>query len=362
MALAMAVPAVTGWYVHVNSFPPLHAEWDPRVGGARRRRCCSACSGCGTPRRSRSRCPGAACCWWCSSPGWRWMLALAFVDGSHGVSRILGEQYEYLRTARTTTDLHATLQEYVGRIRLRTAALAGAHRRPPTRGPDVLRGPRPGRAGQRLRRRDGGHRDRGDHRGRGAGHHARPRRRDSRAPGRAVPGARPGGGLAVGLRGRDVRRHRGLGGRLPRARGDPAQPRLVRPRRPAARLLRDDVLRPAPARGARRGGARRGAVMVPARPRGRRRTGGGGGLRAPRLQLLDALPAIHDRYYEGVGGRRPWAYWMWGDLAALAFSAGPLVVRGSRSSPARFTERAPGPWPGSPERVPRWCCSRTCRS
>ena len=32
MVLAMAVPAVSGWYVHVHSFPPLHAEWHPRTG------------------------------------------------------------------------------------------------------------------------------------------------------------------------------------------------------------------------------------------------------------------------------------------------------------------------------------------
>ena len=30
--LAMALPAITGWDVHVRSFPPLHAEWDPRIG------------------------------------------------------------------------------------------------------------------------------------------------------------------------------------------------------------------------------------------------------------------------------------------------------------------------------------------
>jgi hypothetical protein len=47
------------------------------------------------------------------------------------------------------------------------------------------------------------------------------------------------------------------------------------------------------------------------------------------FSYLEALPAIHSRYYEGVGGRRPWAYWMWGDLAALAFSAGPLVGAGT---------------------------------
>ena len=32
MAAAVAVPAVSGWDVHVRWFPPLHAEWDPRVG------------------------------------------------------------------------------------------------------------------------------------------------------------------------------------------------------------------------------------------------------------------------------------------------------------------------------------------
>jgi hypothetical protein len=45
-----------------------------------------------------------------------WMLALAFVDGSHGVSRILGTSYEYLPTARATTDLPHTLATYVSRI------------------------------------------------------------------------------------------------------------------------------------------------------------------------------------------------------------------------------------------------------
>jgi hypothetical protein len=42
----------------------------------------------------------------------------------------------------------------------------------------------------------------------------------------------------------------------------------------------------------------------------------------------DALPALHERYLDGVGGRRPAAYWTWGGLAALAFSAGPLAGAG----------------------------------
>ncbi len=52
------------------------------------------------------------------------------------------------------------------------------------------------------------------------------------------------------------------------------------------------------------------------------------------FSYLAALPAIHDRYFEGVGGRRPWAYWMWGDLAALAFSARADRLRRGRAAAA----------------------------
>ncbi len=42
----------------------------------------------------------------------------------------------------------------------------------------------------------------------------------------------------------------------------------------------------------------------------------------------DALPALHERQYEGVAKNRPPTYWWWGNLAALAFSAGPLAYAG----------------------------------
>jgi hypothetical protein len=48
--------------------------------------------------------------------GLAWMLALAFVDGDGGVGDVLNHPYEYLITARATTDLPATLAEYVSRI------------------------------------------------------------------------------------------------------------------------------------------------------------------------------------------------------------------------------------------------------
>lgn len=42
----------------------------------------------------------------------------------------------------------------------------------------------------------------------------------------------------------------------------------------------------------------------------------------------EAYPVLVDRYYEGIATDRPASYWMWGNLAALAFSAGPLLGAG----------------------------------
>jgi hypothetical protein len=113
---AMAVPAVTGWAVHVISFPPLHADWAPRVG----------------PGTIPAVVLGAAAVLWL--PGWfrsarwpsvlvgswalalAWLVALATVDGLDGLGVILQTKYEYLDTARAVTDVRQALQEYVARI------------------------------------------------------------------------------------------------------------------------------------------------------------------------------------------------------------------------------------------------------
>ncbi|MER7558247.1 hypothetical protein ABTZ46_14975 [Nocardioides sp. NPDC126508] len=42
----------------------------------------------------------------------------------------------------------------------------------------------------------------------------------------------------------------------------------------------------------------------------------------------EAYPVLVDRYWDGLASQRPGAYWTWGDLAALAISAGPLVGAG----------------------------------
>jgi len=116
MVAAMGVPAALDWYVHVHSFPPLHAEWDPRVGwgtapavalGAAALISASRVSETASWKRLLVSCYVASVAWF---------LALAYVDGHDGVGQILGTSYEYLRTARTTTDIRATLEEYVSRI------------------------------------------------------------------------------------------------------------------------------------------------------------------------------------------------------------------------------------------------------
>jgi hypothetical protein len=45
----------------------------------------------------------------------------------------------------------------------------------------------------------------------------------------------------------------------------------------------------------------------------------------------DAYPVLRERYLDGIAADRPLAYWWWGDLAALAVSAGPLVGAGLAS-------------------------------
>ncbi len=42
----------------------------------------------------------------------------------------------------------------------------------------------------------------------------------------------------------------------------------------------------------------------------------------------EAYPVLAERYYEGIAELRPARYWAWGNLAALAFSAGPLLGAG----------------------------------
>lgn len=116
VALAMAVPAVTGWDVHVRSFPPLHAAWDPRLGPGTVPAVLVALLGIryAATLAGTASWPRLLVLTWAA--GLAWMVALALVDGRDGIGEILQTPYEYLRTARATDDLPHTLGEYVSRI------------------------------------------------------------------------------------------------------------------------------------------------------------------------------------------------------------------------------------------------------
>jgi hypothetical protein len=125
VAVAFAVPPLFDWEVWpraprslaAGELAPLHGYWEPKLLG-----------------------PGTLPAIAIALLGWRyavdlavrlswrrllltsyvvglaWLLALAFVDGADGISRVLGDKYEYLRSARAVTDVHALLTTYVDRI------------------------------------------------------------------------------------------------------------------------------------------------------------------------------------------------------------------------------------------------------
>lgn len=123
MAAAVAVPLLTGWEVYPRVDPssddiaPLHGLWEPKLFGpgtlpAIAIALLSAKYATSVAERLSWR--------WlllvCFVVGLAWLLALAFVDGPSGISRVLGNEYEYLPTARRITDVHATVQEFTSRI------------------------------------------------------------------------------------------------------------------------------------------------------------------------------------------------------------------------------------------------------
>ena len=116
MGVAMAVPTATGWDVHVRSFPPLHAEWDPRVGAGTLPAIVLAGLAARFAVDLSSRLSWRPLLAAVFAAGLAWMLSLALVDGTDGIGHILETPYEYLRTARRVTDVHRLLQEYVSRI------------------------------------------------------------------------------------------------------------------------------------------------------------------------------------------------------------------------------------------------------
>jgi len=123
VALAFAVPPLLGWDVHARtpppdrSLPPLHGWWRPQAFGP------------GTVPAVvvallavRFAVPLAQrLSWWALLAtsyvaGLVWLFSLALVDGTEGLSRALGNRFEYLPTARAVTDVGTMLSGFVDQI------------------------------------------------------------------------------------------------------------------------------------------------------------------------------------------------------------------------------------------------------
>jgi hypothetical protein len=114
--LAMALPALADWDVHVRYFPPLHAEWDPRTGPGTAPAVLVGVLAVWFSVDLARRLPWRPLLLATYAAGVAWLFSLALVDGRDGIGVILDDEYEYLRTARATSDLPAALREWVARI------------------------------------------------------------------------------------------------------------------------------------------------------------------------------------------------------------------------------------------------------
>ncbi|GAW49371.1 MULTISPECIES: hypothetical protein [unclassified Nocardioides] len=125
VAAALAVPPMFGWEVWARAprslaageLPPLHGYWEPKLLGAGTLPALViAVLGWRYAVDVAERLSWQRLLLVSYVVGLAWLLALAFVDGTSGISRVLGDDYEYLRSARAVTDVHQLLTTYVDRI------------------------------------------------------------------------------------------------------------------------------------------------------------------------------------------------------------------------------------------------------
>jgi hypothetical protein len=120
--LAATLPRLLDWPVTARSSPehaaePLHGLWDPIwFGPGTLPTLVLAVLGCvyAVPLAARLRWRWLLVAAFATALAW--MLSLALVDGTVGISRALAHPYEYLGTARSVTDVGAMLHQYVARI------------------------------------------------------------------------------------------------------------------------------------------------------------------------------------------------------------------------------------------------------
>lgn len=118
---AVVVPGLFDWNVHTHSraadpVPPLHATWDPKAGPGTLPAVLLALLSWRYAIDAAQHLPWRRLLLASWVAGLAWMFALAFVDGPDGISRSLGNSFEYLPTARAVGDIPAMLQGFVAQI------------------------------------------------------------------------------------------------------------------------------------------------------------------------------------------------------------------------------------------------------
>jgi hypothetical protein len=99
-----------------DDFPPLHGYWMPKVAWVSLLVLAIAGLGWRYAESVAARLSWRGLLLTAYAVGLVWLLALAYVDGEEGVTRALGNPYEYLETARATDDVSELLRTYTDRI------------------------------------------------------------------------------------------------------------------------------------------------------------------------------------------------------------------------------------------------------
>ena len=109
-------PGTFGWIVNADNFPPLHAHLLPRVGPGTIPAIAIAIAAVVFAQRFALSLRWRWLLVGSFAVGLAWMLSLAFVDGVSGISGVLVRPHEYLNTARAVTNVGGMLHEFISRI------------------------------------------------------------------------------------------------------------------------------------------------------------------------------------------------------------------------------------------------------
>ena len=120
VAVAALVPPLTGWRVNAQAgnagVPPLSASWDLRVGVGTLPALVLAYVGGTHALRLASSLSWRRLLWLSYAAGLAWLLSLALVDGAAGLAHEMDHRIEYLWTARQVHDVPAMLHGFTARI------------------------------------------------------------------------------------------------------------------------------------------------------------------------------------------------------------------------------------------------------